>query len=99
MVHTREKNASSSREDINIIASNPLPMKVKKIHTNNGMEFCSNEFESYCKSKGIVRHYTVPHTQQNGVVERMNRTIISKACCMLSNAGLNRRFWASMGVS
>jgi len=42
-----------------------------------------------------VRHYTVPYTpQQNGVAERMNRTIISKARCMLSNAGLHRHFWA-----
>ncbi|KAK1631846.1 hypothetical protein QYE76_006161 [Lolium multiflorum] len=32
--------------------------------------------------------------QQNGVVERMNRTIISKARCMLSNVGMHRRFWA-----
>lgn len=69
--------------------------KVKKLRTDNGMEFCSNKFKSYCKSEGIVRHYTIPHTpQQNGVAERMNRTIISKARCMLSNAGLHRRFWA-----
>jgi hypothetical protein len=32
--------------------------------------------------------------QQNGVAERWNRTIISKARCMLSNSSLNRRFWA-----
>jgi hypothetical protein len=32
--------------------------------------------------------------QQNGVAERWNRTIISKARCMLSNLGLDRRFWA-----
>jgi hypothetical protein len=43
----------------------------------------------------IVRHHTVPHTpQQNGVVEPMNKTIISKAHCMLSNSGLSRKFWA-----
>ncbi|KAK1612928.1 hypothetical protein QYE76_036601 [Lolium multiflorum] len=45
--------------------------------------------------EGIVRHHTIPYTpQQNGVAERMNRTIISKARCMLSNAGMHRRFWA-----
>ena len=69
--------------------------KVKILRTDNGMEFCSKIFKSYCKSEGIVRHYTVPHTpQQNGVAERMNRTIISKARCMLSNAGLPKQFWA-----
>ncbi|KAK1661307.1 hypothetical protein QYE76_049466 [Lolium multiflorum] len=36
--------------------------------------------------KRFVRHHTIPYTpQQNGVAERMNITIISKACCMLSN--------------
>jgi hypothetical protein len=69
--------------------------KIKKLRTDNGMEFCSREFKSYCKSQGIVRYYTVPGTpQQNGVSERMNRTIISKVRCMLSNVGLNRHFWA-----
>nr|CAD41912.2 OSJNBa0033G05.13 [Oryza sativa Japonica Group] len=69
--------------------------KVKILRTDNGMEFCSKIFKSYCKSEGIVRHYTVPHTpQQNGVAERMNRIIISKARCMLSNAGLPKQFWA-----
>ena len=67
--------------------------KVKILRTDNGMEFCSKQFKYYCKSEGIVRHYTVPYTpQQNGVAERMNMIIISKARCMLSNAGLSRRF-------
>ena len=74
---------------------NQTKKKIKKFCTDNVMEFCSKEFNAYCKSEGIVRHYTVPYTpQQNGAAERMNRTIISKARCMLSNAGLNRHFWA-----
>jgi transposase InsO family protein len=69
--------------------------KVKLLRTDNGMEFYSNEFNDYCSDEGIVRHHTIPYTpQQNGVVERMNITIIFKACCMFSNAGMNRRFWA-----
>uniref|UniRef100_A0ACD5YBP3 Uncharacterized protein n=1 Tax=Avena sativa TaxID=4498 RepID=A0ACD5YBP3_AVESA len=69
--------------------------KVKVLRTDNGMEFCSNEFEEFCSNDGMVRHHTIPYTpQQNGVAERMNRTIISRARCMLSNAGMHRRFWA-----
>jgi transposase InsO family protein len=56
------------------------------------MEFCSADFKSFGRKEGIVRHHTIPHTpQQNGVVERMNRTIISKACCMLSNSSLEQK--------
>ena len=85
----------SSFKEWNVMVEKQTEKKVKKLHTDNGMEFCSEEFNSYCKSKGMVRHYTVPYTpQQNGVAKRMNRTIISKARCMLSNAGLHRHFWA-----
>ncbi|KAG8473296.1 hypothetical protein CXB51_035427 [Gossypium anomalum] len=52
-------------------------------------------FNRLCKSEGIVRHLTVRHTpQQNGVAERMNRTIMEKVRCMLSNANLPKSFWA-----
>jgi hypothetical protein len=69
--------------------------KVKVLCTDNGGEFCSSAFNDYCRQEGIVRHHTIPYTpQQNGVVECMNRTIISKACCMLSNAKMNKCFWA-----
>jgi transposase InsO family protein len=65
------------------------------LRTDNGMESCSNEFKFFYRKKGIVRHHTILHTlQQNGVAERMNKTIISKARCMLSNASMGRQFWA-----
>ncbi|KAG8501480.1 hypothetical protein CXB51_003989 [Gossypium anomalum] len=67
----------------------------KYLRTDNGLEFCSDEFNRLCKSEGTVRHLTVRHTpQQNGVAERMNRTIMEKVRCMLSNANLPKSFWA-----
>ncbi|KAJ9548963.1 hypothetical protein OSB04_021506 [Centaurea solstitialis] len=68
---------------------------VKYLRTDNGLEFCSAEFNAFCTSQGITRHHTVVHTpQQNGVAERMNRTIMEKVRCMLSNSGLAKSFWA-----
>jgi len=90
-----KSEAFSAFKEWKTMVENQTEKKVKKLRTDNGMEFCSDQFNSYCKSEGIVRHYTVPYTpQHNGVAERMNRTIISKARCMLSNAGLDRQFWA-----
>jgi hypothetical protein len=44
---------------------------------------------------GMARHLTVPGTpQQNGLVERMNRTLLDKVRCMLHESGLTKRFWA-----
>jgi transposase InsO family protein len=36
--------------------------KVKLLHTDNGMEFCSNKFNDYCSDEGIVRNHTIPYT-------------------------------------
>jgi hypothetical protein len=45
--------------------------------------------------EGTVRHHTTKYTpQQNGAAERLNITIISKAHCILSNAGMDKHFWA-----
>ncbi|KAG8499179.1 hypothetical protein CXB51_005552 [Gossypium anomalum] len=69
--------------------------QIKYLRTDNGLEFCSDEFNRLCKSEGIMRHLTICHTsQQNGVAERMNRTIMEKVRCMLSNANLPKSFWA-----
>jgi len=40
-----------------------------------------------------MRHWIASGRRMNGVAERMNRTIISKARYMLSNARMNKRFW------
>ena len=59
------------------------------------MEFRGKEFNEFYKNEGIVRYRIVRHTpQQNGVAERMNRTILEKARCMLTNVGLSKEFWA-----
>ncbi|GKV22644.1 hypothetical protein SLEP1_g32496 [Rubroshorea leprosula] len=69
--------------------------QIKRLRTDNGLEYCSGEFDTFCKNNRIVRHRTVKMTpQQNGVAERMNRTLLERAQCMLSNAGLSKDFWA-----
>jgi hypothetical protein len=55
----------------------------------------SVKHNSLCASHDISRHKTVPGTpQQNGVAERMNRTIVERVHCMLSNSGL----WDTHGL-
>ncbi|KAE8683864.1 hypothetical protein F3Y22_tig00111166pilonHSYRG00202 [Hibiscus syriacus] len=46
------------------------------------------------RKNGITRHKTVRNTpQQNGLAERMNRTLLKRVRCMLLNAGLPKSFW------
>ena len=47
-----------------------------------------------CEQYGIKRHFTVRKTlQQNGVAEKMNRTIAEKTMCLRLNAKLAKNFW------
>ncbi|KAG8481222.1 hypothetical protein CXB51_025972 [Gossypium anomalum] len=69
--------------------------QIKYLRTDNGLELYYDEFNRLCKLEGIMRHLTVRYTpHQNGVAERMNRTIMEKVRCMLSNANLPKSFWA-----
>ena len=69
--------------------------KLKRLRTDNGLEFCNQKFDGFCKKEGIVRHRTCTYTpQQNGVAERLNRTIMNKVRSMLSESGLDKKFWA-----
>ncbi|KAH9651061.1 hypothetical protein KPL70_026606 [Citrus sinensis] len=77
------------------LVENQSGFKLKCLRTDNGLEFCSKVFEEYCQKHGIKRHKTVRFTpQQNGLAERMNRTLVDKTRCMLINSKLPRSFWA-----
>ena len=46
------------------LVENQTGLKVKKLRTDNGLEFCSQEFDRFCADHGIARHRTVrltPH--------------------------------------
>ena len=74
---------------------NQTKKKIKVLRTDNSEEFCSKEFEELCKKCGIAWQKTTPYTpQQNGVAERMNKTLMERARSMLSGAGLGQEFWA-----
>lgn len=65
------------------------------LRTDNGGEYTSHEFSQYCKDQGIARQFTVPNTpEQNGVAERLNRTLAEKARCMRFQAWLAQWFWS-----
>ncbi|TYK30798.1 Retrovirus-related Pol polyprotein from transposon TNT 1-94 [Cucumis melo var. makuwa] len=53
---------------------------IKALRLDRGDEFTSNEFKTFCAENGIRRPMTIAFTpQQNGVVERKNRTILNMA--------------------
>ncbi|KAD6796174.1 hypothetical protein E3N88_07070 [Mikania micrantha] len=68
---------------------------VKCVRSDNGTEFRNHILDEFYLSKGIQRQYSIPRTpEQNGVVERKNRTLIEAARTMLADSGLPLTFWA-----
>ena len=81
------------------LVENQTERKIKKLRTDSGLEFCELEFIEFYAVNGIARHKTlVGKPQQNRVVEHINRTLLEKARCMLSNTGLwdRKAFWAEV---
>ena len=50
--------------------------KIASIRCDHGGEFENKDFESICEEHGIEHNFSAPRTpQQNGVVERKNRSL------------------------
>lgn len=72
-----------------------LNRKILNVRTDNGLEFCSNEFEDFLDDQGIKMERTNTYTpEQNGVSERFNYTAVNAIKAMLKDSGLGNNFWA-----
>ena len=61
---------------------------------DNAREFILSEFQEYLDSEGIILEMTSPYLpSQNGVAERLNRTLIERARAMIINLGLPKFLW------
>eukprot|EP00253_Pinus_taeda_P002028 PITA_02028 len=74
---------------------------MKVLRSDNNGDFCSKEFEEFCKKCGIARQKTTPYAlEQNGDAERMDKTLMDRARSMLSGAELGEELWANaMGIA
>ncbi|GKA28586.1 putative ribonuclease H-like domain-containing protein [Tanacetum coccineum] len=74
---------------------NQLNHKVKVTRYDNGTEFKNIEMNEFYVLKGIKREFSIARTpQQNGVVERKNRTLIEAARTIIADSLLPIVFWA-----
>ena len=80
--------------ELRSLVEKSLGRSVKCLRTDNGGEFTSDEFKGYLKDNGIKHDLTIPKSpQQNGVAERMNRTLVEMVRCMLADAQVPKTFW------
>jgi hypothetical protein len=75
--------------------NNEYPNYLKDIRSDNGTEFKNASFdEFYLEHEIDQQFFTSRVPQQNGVVERKNRTLVEMARTMLDEHRTPRRFWA-----
>nr|GEY16884.1 hypothetical protein [Tanacetum cinerariifolium] len=88
-----------SREDFKLklewLVQRGLQAQVGVVRTDKGREFFNQTLHAYFAAEGIQHQTSVARTpEQNGVVERRNRTLIEVARTMLSAAKVPLFFWA-----
>ncbi|GJU36995.1 retrovirus-related pol polyprotein from transposon TNT 1-94, partial [Tanacetum coccineum] len=72
-----------------------LKTPIRRIRIDNGTEFVNQTLREYYEKVGISHEtYVARSPQQNGVVERRNRTLIEAACTMLIYAKALLLLWA-----
>ncbi|KAL2232508.1 UNVERIFIED_CONTAM: Retrovirus-related Pol polyprotein from transposon TNT 1-94, partial [Sesamum indicum] len=77
------------------LVENETGLQVKCLRSDNGGEYNNEGIKNYCTDHGIRMQKTIPGTpQQNGIAERMNRTLNERARCMRLKSGLPKMFWA-----
>ena len=63
---------------------NVAQLNIGTRRTGNGGEYASQDFEKYLQENGIKHQTTVPYNpHQNGVAERMNRTLLNMVRSMM----------------
>ena len=89
------KQKSELLYEFEMVMTNECGECISTLKTDNGGDYLSSEFQAFLKSKGIRHKLTIPHTpEQNGVAERMNRTLVESARAMIAHVGLPNAYWA-----
>jgi len=75
------------------IVQNEKNCTIAAIKADHGREFQNESFEKFCEKHGIQHSFSAPRTpQQNGVVERKNRSLEEIARTLLNETTLPKYF-------
>jgi transposase InsO family protein len=91
---TKKSEVSSKFKTFLNLYENQWGERIKCLRSDNSTEFANKKMDNMCALIGIVHQKTVPYSpQQNGVAERMNRTIMEKARSMPYYKGISTMWW------
>jgi len=90
----KKSDAFCEFQNFKATLENESRRRIRTLKLDNGSEFSSNVFESFCEKEGIQGQFTPPYTpHQNGVVERRNQTVIKMARCLLQGKSVPNKYW------
>ena len=74
-------------------SSNKRP-RLKVLKSDNAKELVSSKVETLLKNSGVKHELSSPYNpEQNGLIERPNRTLLGKVRALLLESGLPKTFW------
>ncbi|GFY25252.1 retrovirus-related Pol polyprotein from transposon TNT 1-94 [Trichonephila clavipes] len=69
--------------------------RIKKIRTDNGLEFVNEQLDTYLANSGIFHEKTISYNiESNGKAERANRVLLERTRSLLYENKLPLKFWA-----
>ena len=81
-------------KEFKALIENHTEKKINTFRSDNGGEFTSNEFKRLCKDSRIKRELSTPYnTQQSGIEERKNITIMEATRAMLHDQDIPMHLW------
>lgn len=73
---------------------NNFQTSIHILHSDNGKEYFSSEFETYLRDNGIIHQSTCPYNpQQNGIAKRKNRHLLETARTLMFSSSVPTSFW------
>ena len=77
-----------------IQSENQTNNTIKEIFTDNGKEYNNNEFAIYIRRYGIIYRNTPIYTKEpNGLIERINLTLLNKLRSLLITSKADYSLW------
>ena len=91
----RKEQVLEAFKEYQALVERKLSLNIKSLRSDRGGEYIGSEMTGYLTTEGIELETTARYSpEQNGVSERLNRTLLGRARAMLHDAGLGKEFWA-----
>lgn len=79
------------------MVKNEIQQNIGTLRIDNEGEYTSKSFEQYLRDNGIKHQTIIPYNpQQNGVAERMNRTLLNMVRSMMFFKNVKLIFWGEV---